>query len=77
VLSATSAWRKISTDCKEYCELATPRRAQLGGLKKKKKEEELIRLPWRGQCGRAAAGSAALSLRCAASTSANVYTGYA
>jgi hypothetical protein len=41
------------------------------------KEEEIIRLPWRGQCGRAAAGSAALSLRCAASTSANVYTGYA
>jgi hypothetical protein len=31
----------------------------------------------RAQCGRAAAGSAALSLRCAASTSANVYTGYA
>jgi hypothetical protein len=43
----------------------------------KKKEEEIIRLPWRGQCGRAAAGSAALSLRYAASTSANVYTGYA
>jgi hypothetical protein len=40
-------------------------------------EEEIIRLPWRGQCGRAVAGSAALSLRCAASTSANVYTGYA
>jgi hypothetical protein len=39
--------------------------------------EEIIRLLWRGQCGRAAAGSAALSLRCAASTSANVYTGYA
>jgi hypothetical protein len=35
------------------------------------------RLPWRGQRGRAAAGSAALSLRCAASTSADVYTGYA
>jgi hypothetical protein len=40
-------------------------------------EEEIIRLPRRGRCGRAAAGSAALSLRCAASTSANVYTGYA
>jgi hypothetical protein len=44
---------------------------------RQKEEEEIIRLPWRGQCGRAAAGSAALSLRCAASTSANVYTGYA
>jgi hypothetical protein len=43
----------------------------------KRKEGEIIRLPRRGQCGRAAAGSAALSLRCAASTSANVYTGYA
>jgi hypothetical protein len=40
-------------------------------------EEGIIRLPWRGQCGRAAAGSASLSLRCAASTSADVYTGYA
>jgi hypothetical protein len=44
---------------------------------KQKKEDEIIRLPWRGQRGRAAAGSAALSLRCAASTSANVCTGYA
>jgi hypothetical protein len=52
----------------------------LGGLveeEEEEEEEEIIRLPWRGQCGRAAAGSAALSLRCAASTSANVYTGYA
>jgi hypothetical protein len=46
-------------------------------LSGEEEEEEIIRLPWRGQCGRAAAGSAALSLRCAASTSANVYTGYA
>jgi hypothetical protein len=41
-------------------------------------EEEIIRLPWRGQYGRAAAGGAALlRLRCAASASANVCTGYA
>jgi hypothetical protein len=45
--------------------------------KKKKKKKLSACLPWRGQCGRAAAGSASLSLRYAASTSANVYTGYA
>jgi hypothetical protein len=42
---------------------------------KVEEEEEIIRLPWRGKCGRAAAGSAALPLP--ASASANVYTGYA
>jgi hypothetical protein len=42
--------------------------------KAKKKRKEITRLPWRGQCGRAGAGSAALSLRCAASASADVYT---
>jgi hypothetical protein len=34
-------------------------------------DEVITRRPWRGPGGRAAAGSAALSLRCAASTSAN------
>jgi hypothetical protein len=34
--------------------------------KKKKKKEEITPLPWRGQCGRAAAGCAraAAALRC-------------
>jgi hypothetical protein len=36
--------------------------------RKKERKKEHIRLPWRGQCGRAAAGCAhaAAALRCAA-----------